>query len=201
MSALATTRTTVRSQRARSIVFLGAVAILTLASCNELVDEALDSCGPDENINLLDLPNFPTAFASPDLTVTLNGSRRTFTWITVAENVCTHEHVNARWVLTLIAPGQFPPGFQVEAGWATSAAIGDDIILTASDQSGIRQYTGSADIGLKQVYGDGPGRFAMALSISFISQGNETADRQALQQAFNSFAVNFLAVRKAYKAP
>ena len=169
-------RTTVPRVRIRRLGFsFIAIALLSGSTCPK--DES--ACG-DETGNAWLYFSPVEALGSPDLETTLSGNERTFSWSRLIENVCSQEHADANWLLT-VNPNKLPPGWRVEAGYLVTALVGSTVTLTAAPEGDRRKYTGKTDIGLSQAFGEGPGRFLVFLDLSFTSQGDLTTDREVLR--------------------
>jgi hypothetical protein len=156
------------------------LAAVCMIGCPGVTDPTVP-CGPrgDGLVFIAQTPG--VALLSPALETSFANGRRTFFWSKTVENVCSSEHVQVSWNLWLAPPSERPAGWEATAGWAISPFVGRDVALTY--ESSTDSYQGKSEIGLKQAYEGKPGRFLMALEISFTSQGIETVDREVLQRA------------------
>jgi len=154
-----------------------AVAILSASSCPTSADDDL-GCGQSDSMSIhFGLTGDIDPLISPDLTISSEGGRRTFSWSRLVENVCSNEHVRASWSLTS-NPSHLPPGFSVDAGYLLTALTGSNVTLAAKNEdTNTRIYQGETEIGLRQAFDGEAGRFLIFLDISFTSQGGEAADR------------------------
>ena len=88
------------------------------------------------------------------------------------------------------APGVRPKK-NVEAGYVITPVLGALVTMKPSNRStNVRNYDGSAKFGLRQAYGEQPGRFLPFLEISFTSQGNLQADQAVVQSLFLLMQMN-----------
>jgi hypothetical protein len=103
--------------------------------------------------------------------VTMIGDARTYYYEVEAINVCTKEHPSYTVKATAQA-GAKPGDFAVVGGANWYILFGESFNLSYTGGS----WSKTNKVGLKQNYGDGPGKYWPYIQISFTSLGTQEAD-------------------------
>jgi hypothetical protein len=158
-------------------VLVVAAAALALG-CDVVGD---DECGDDKNALLIGTNNPAQLYDRPDFTSFLLSGRRHFNWSFLVEDICSSEPAEIHWQV-LVQKAELPPGWQVTAGYATTAVTGTDVTLTASDPSNVtRVYEAVVNVGMAQGSILGVSRLAVDIEFAFTSQGDFQTDREVAQ--------------------
>ncbi|MGZ3952820.1 MAG: hypothetical protein ACXVBZ_15570, partial [Flavisolibacter sp.] len=108
--------------------------------------------------------------ADPQFDTYLEGNNRVFSWSDLVENVCTDQHVFVYckvWTLK-------DPSMVLARGAIWTSAVLQPARINML-QSG-NEIKGQNEEGLKQVYGDGPGKFVPVVEVIFPTKGSFFAD-------------------------
>lgn len=170
--------------------------LLTLGSCDIFLEDS--KCGTHftRTIEVVTKHNDPgidrktdrTYIRADRLTTRLEGNTRRFFYQTEVTGACTHEHAKATFTASMKVSSQLEVDVTARADWGL--LYGSEMPLTqrTSELGGApwRFWESSEmDIGLKQVYGDGPGLYVVRFDITFPTLGDEDRDKQWLEDSFH----------------
>jgi len=161
-------------------VFLPLFFVLNSSSCSDDSNPVETNCGEKKN----DLINSSGATGMHQLSVTPGQDPvATATWRIEHGSVCTYEHVS------------FSIEVEINAAYADTFAVESFVLLnplyipqiqlskSVNYETGNAFYRGNQDVGLKQVFGEGPGEFTFFLELSFPSTGDTNQDTEFINQA------------------
>lgn len=187
--------------RLRLPAYLGLVLCLALTSCDALLEDTDARCGPKEEIKIEVITkhndpghnrNVDTIYLRADQMPTrLEGTMRRFTVQSEILGVCTHEHATVTFLASSKATSQLPLDVTARADWGL--LYGTEIPLERrTTQFSVPWWfweSREVEIGLKQVYGDGPGLYVLRFDVTFPTLGSELRDKQWLEDAFGYSSV------------
>lgn len=130
-----------------------------------IINKTLRGCENGDTLPCLALNK-----ADPLFDTYMEGNNRVFSWSYLVENACTYQHVVAYCkVMTEHNPSGVTARGEI---WTSAWYQPAQITMT---QSG-NEISGQGEAGLKQVYGDGPGKFLPVIEVLFPTKGSFSAD-------------------------
>lgn len=105
-------------------------------------------------------------------------------------NICTKEHFHVDF--SVILEKTLPPSFKIygEVNWSALFPSAKVTLLKSGTDAPI-PYSGSAEAGLKQVYGDKPAEADSYLTIQFESQGSQLKNIAYLREHIRSMKIGY----------
>ncbi len=183
--------------RRSGYAFVCLLLSLTLASCDAIFNETDARCGRKNElkVEVIRQPDYPTS--PPDfntqyiffteMVTELEGNTRRFTVQSTFRNVCTHEHAKAQFTASARINNQLPLTVKARADWGLLFGTEIPLELRTSTSSWF-WVSQEIDIGLEQVYEDGPGLYFVTFEVSFLTLGDEQRDRDWLADSFQFYA-------------
>ena len=144
-----------------------------------IINKSLSGCENGDTLPCLALNK-----ADPLFDTYMEGNNRVFSWSCLVENVCTYQHVV---MYCKVMTENNPSGVTARGEiWISAWYQPAKITMT---QSGNEIY-GQGEAGLKQVYGDGPGKFLPVLEVLFPTKGSFSADSLFFYHEVNRISLN-----------
>lgn len=172
---------------------------ITITSCGDVI-ELLSSCGHKDSkiLEIHTKHNGPgdkvdrNYLRADQMQSRLDGNVRVFFVDVDVTGACTHEHAKVNVHSSAKFSSGVEPAMKARADWGL--LFGSEIPVERKiSQFGKSPWafwrSSDYDIGLKQVYGDGPGLFNVRMEFSFLSVGDLERDKQWLEDSFGFSAV------------
>lgn len=161
------------------------VLVLNSSSCNEDTNPVESNCGTKQSRTI----NSSGITDVYQISVDGGSQIATATWRIHSTNVCTYEHVSFNIEVEINAA--YADTFTAQSSVLLNPLYIPQIPLTKSVnwETGNAFYRGTGDVGLKQVFGEGPGEFTYFLELSFPSTGNTNQDNEFIIQAIKNVSI------------
>ncbi len=153
---------------------LGVLASLFVTGCASTTEPEM--CGsrktPQKSLDLQHLTHFQM----------LDEETATAAWGITAGSVCTHEHANVEYELSLHSLA----GFEVEGVVVYGGNRIRELPQEFQSEGGLWVYSGKDNFGVRDVFGDGPGDWTFIVVVAFPHQGSAQADSLFLSSNIES---------------